>query len=102
MEENFIIYQHKSVYNITEQSAIRKALGIENKFPYSFLKPLVAVAMYRFNGDNLPKSKSLNDLFEIGKEYPVYYVLGGNQFVITGKGTPRKMMLGAWKFVKTL
>jgi hypothetical protein len=101
MEKNFIVYI-KHDFKITEQSAIRKALGIENKLPYAFLKPLKPIAMYRFNGDQLPKTKSLNDLFEVGKEYPVYHDLDRNQFVITNEGTPRKMMLGAWKFSKTL
>lgn len=102
MEEKIIIYQQKSVYDITEQSAIRKALGIENKLPHTFLNPLKPIAMFRFKGDSFPESKSLNNLFEIGKEYPVYLDFDKNQFVITKEGNPRLMIRGAWKFVKAL
>ena len=102
MDENFIIYT-KHDFIITEQSAIRKALCVESNIPANhFFKPLKPIAMYIFNGDNLPKSKSLNDLFEIGKEYPVYVDSNKNQFVIIKNGSSRKLMLGAWKFNRTL
>lgn len=102
MDKNFIVYTNNE-HVISEQSAIRKALCMESNIPTnSFLKPLKPIAMYVFNGDNLPESRTLNLQFEINREYPVYEDFNKNLFVLGKNGAGRKLILGTWKFSRTL
>jgi hypothetical protein len=97
--ENIIVYS-KNDYLITEQQAIRKALSMVSNIPVNaYLKPLVPIAMYRFNGSN---NKILNEQFETGKEYPAYAYDTLKLFVVGKNGSGRLMKTGEWNYIKTL
>lgn len=85
-----------SKYAITNKEAIRNAIG--QGIPDEFLpKILEHVGLATFKGDNLATihpAWSVNDKFDLGKRYPVYYNEG--YFVVGNDGKGYKMTPKAW------
>lgn len=76
----------------------------ERKSPWPGAKPtlLEPIGFRKFKGDNWPetlKNLSVNDLFTIGQEYPVYYY-EGMDFVIGSNGKEYKITPTAWSQLK--
>ena len=88
---------------ITDKEEIRKALCMPKSMPDSFLpKELSPTGSAKFIGDNMPIGWSVNDQFEIGKTYPVYYQEDGvdsSFFVIGNDGKGKKIVPNAWSEV---
>lgn len=62
-------------YTITKPKEIRKVLGFSQKIPISYIPSKIeAIGLSTFKGDTLPKKWSINNKFNKGEEYIVYYV----------------------------
>jgi len=97
--DNTIVFKTEDHY-ITDQTAIRKALSMISYIPSNeFLKPLKPCAMYKFIGST---NQSINNDFELNKEYPIYKDYDNRLFVVGKNGNGRLMRQGVWSFVRPL
>lgn len=95
--DNTIVFKAED-HIITDQTAIRKALSMISYIPIEQnLKPLKPCAMYKYIGST---NQSLNNDFELNKEYPIYKDYDNRLFVLGKNGNGRLMRQGVWKFVK--
>ena len=69
------------------------------KVPKNFLPgQLDPIGCIKFKGDKMPPVWSVNDQFEIGKDYPVYDIEG--LFVVGKDGKGYKIITTAWSKIK--
>jgi len=91
-------------YSIGEPREIRTALCVPKHTPMSHLPDkLEAIGTAMFRGDVLPDKWSVNDKFEIGAEYPIYFnpeALDSMNFAIGNDGVGYKMNRVAWTDMK--
>lgn len=67
--------------------------------PKSFLpKQLDPIGYIKFKGDKMPPGWSVNEQFEVGKNYPVYDSEG--VFVVGKDGKGYKIVPSAWSKIK--
>jgi len=84
---------------ITDKDNIRKALCMPKSFPEKLLTPLVPDGIAKFKGDKLPRPWSVNQHFNVGENYPLYF--RETEFVVSPvNGQGMKLTEGVWS-VKT-
>lgn len=91
-------------YNITNPKQIRTVLCVSKRMAMSYLPDkLEAIGTAMFRGDLFPIEWSVNDKFEIGKEYPIYFhpkALDSMNFAVGEDGIGYKMNRVAWTDIK--